>query len=135
MRRLMLFTIGFAAVCGLLVYGYAQAWILPGAVLTGISALLFFILKREQRSSRIVGWMLLGCAMGFLWYICFQSRILEPAASLHGRTETVTVHVTDYSTPDSYGVEAEGILKLHDHSYRVILALEEDALVLRGEKE
>lgn len=128
----MLFTVGFAAVCGLCVYGFFQAWVLPGAVVTGISALMFFVLKREQRCFQIAGWMLLGCAVGFLWYGGFQSRILEPAASLRGRTETVTVHTVSYSTPDSYGVEAEGILKLHDRSYKVMLTLDTDMVVEPG---
>lgn len=128
----MLFAIGFAAVCGLCVYGFAQAWILPGAAIAGISALMFFVRNGEHRSFKAAAWMLLGCAAGFLWYVGFQSRILEPAASLHGKTETVTVHATGYGTPDSYGVEAEGILKLHDRSYRVMLTLDEELYVEPG---
>ena len=118
MRKLMYFTLGFAAACGLCAY------FLPGALLyltAGAAALtlLCATVASRWKALKRVTLVLLGCAVGIGWYSFFHSRYLEPAIALDGRTETVTLRTVDYSFDTDYGSCVDAFMTLEGKTYQV----------------
>nr|MBQ8244685.1 DNA internalization-related competence protein ComEC/Rec2 [Oscillospiraceae bacterium] len=125
MRKLMYFTIGFAAACGMKAYGLPREW---GWLVLGLGAMcaVFLGLCSGKRSNyAAVALILLGLALGTGWYSLFQSVYLKPAMALDGRTEPLTIRTTDYSLDTDYGISVEGTLELEGRMYRVRVYLDE----------
>lgn len=124
MRRLMYVSLGFAAASCLCAYWLQPEGIVHSCIFAGVIAVVLLFLNKYGNWPKKAALLFLGCAAGFLWYGRFQSRILEPAAQLNGKTETVTIRTIDYSTQDTIGTETEGILLLNGREYRVDLTLD-----------
>ena len=123
MRKLMLFTLGFGLSCCLCAYLLPPEWLLRITAFAGLLSGMLFFLERDLKGSKIPALILMGCALGFLWYSGFRYHVLAPAQQLDGETVTVTVRTADYSEESAYGITAEGTLRLDDRSYKVQLYL------------
>ena len=125
MRKLMWFVIGFSAACGLFAYGLSGEWMKIVIPASGILSLVFALLAGKWTVYRRPALVFLGVTAGLFWYTGFHSRYLEPARAMHGKTETVTVRVSDYGRKTDYGVSAEARLELEGKTYPVRLYLKE----------
>lgn len=112
MRKLMWFTLGFAAACALCAYLWLTkyVWIIAiiAAELFMISATLSIRIKRMRYPAAVF----LGCAVGFLWFQLFSANYLSLAADLDGKIADTTAYCTDYSYETKYGTAVEGVLWL-----------------------
>ena len=110
MRKLMWFTVGFAAACGVSLYASLGTWgLLLAAPVLGTGLALCF--SRTFRG-KVVGLILLGASFGLLWVFGYHVVYLNTAKSYDGHTVSCTVVVTDYSFPSKTGVTADGSIKL-----------------------
>lgn len=125
MRRLVYFTIGFAAAClaGGCVYG---SWILPGAAIVFLTAGLILTIFRERRLLEKIGAVLLGMAIGLGWFWIYDEIYVGIPRGLDGEIWSVSITATDYSYATDYGSAVEGVVQLNNRSYRVKAYLRED---------
>lgn len=117
MRRLMIFTIGFAVAC---LMGSAMS--LPLAVMGGIACglvIIFLILWTKYTQARIGITLFLGVAIGFFSFYFFDSNYLHIAKFVDGTEQTVAIETTDYSYQTEYGSAVEGTVTLNDRVFRV----------------
>lgn len=125
MRKLMWITIGFAAACGLCAYVLPAIWLKIGLLICGVCTGVLAIFGRKFPLYRRAALLLFGCTLGFFWYGGFYSRYLAAVSELDGKTETVTIRTSDYSSGTSYGISVEGTLTLDEISCRVRVYLDE----------
>lgn len=129
MRKLMWFTIGFAAACFVGIYCGIGFWL---ALVASASAAFLFFIKFNYRN--IVIAILVGMTVGSLWLFGYENLYLKTAKQWDGETVSATVIVSDYSYATDYGVAADGQLVLGDKSFRVRLYLEETEPLSPGDK-
>ena len=129
MRKLMWFTIGFAAACGLCTYFLPVNWIIPGAVVVG----LLSALGVPFPSLRRMGLTCLGLAVGFGWFLLFRHSYLLPAIAMDGTEVEAAITITDYSYETNYGVAADGSIELDGKSMRIRVYIHEDRLLEPGD--
>lgn len=116
-RKLMWFTIGFAAACGVSLYASLGVWgLLLAAPVLGTGLALCF--GRTFRG-KVVGLILLGASVGLLWVFGYHVVYLNTAKSYDGHTVSGGVVVTDYSFPSKTGITADGSITLDGRSYPV----------------
>ena len=118
MRKLMWFTLGFGAACTVGAYFYVSwlLWVAGGALLL---AAMLWVATRWWRGFRIGVAILLGMAIGFGWFVCYNSAYLAPARYADGEKQSVTIQVDDYSYRTGYGCAFDGTVELLGRSYRV----------------
>lgn len=122
MRKLMWFTIGFAAACaGGTYWILPKALLIPGALLS--ITMLYF--ARNQLWIQKSALLLLGVSMGILWFLKFQSKILDPVYELDGVTREAQIRCTDFGEDTNYGIRVEGRMAIGEKSYSVLLYLNE----------
>lgn len=123
MRKLLYIAIGFAAACGLFVYGLPlNPWILGVSVVLGC---VLALAGRKGKRCLALGLVVLGFTFGCFRYEHFQNRYLNVAAKLDGKTEILTIRTLDYSEETNYGVSVDGSLTLEDRRYKVRVYLNE----------
>ena len=112
MRKLALFSAGFAAAAAIFVYlvrDVRALWI-AGACLA-LSPLAFrFGFKRCCA-------VFLGLSAGLLWCVGYQQLALAPAEKLYGTEQTVTVTLTEDPVSTTYGSRAIAKLETGGKSY------------------
>ena len=97
MRKLMWFTVGFAAAC------VVGAYILQGAVLYILAACLFvpaaagFILLRNLPGLRSAALTLAGLAVGLAVWQSYDDAYLAHAKAVDGQTMPLSIVATYYS--------------------------------------
>lgn len=116
MRKLMWFTIGFAAACGL------GVWVLPadGMVLSLLTAAALTCLGWKCGPKRLAA-VLLGCTVGLSWYLGYRKISLTPAYEMDGITIRTTVAAVDYSYDTDYGVGVDGEFSVDGKSHKIRL--------------
>lgn len=119
MRKLMWFTIGFAAACAAGIYLGVSLWLAPVCAVLGIG-LCFF----KRKSAAITALICIGTAVGILWTWGYDALYLKEARLFDGKTAESVAIVTDYSYETNYGVAADGTVKLEGKSYRIRLYTE-----------
>ena len=119
MRKLMWFTIGFAAACALCAWLWeVPLWlaVIPAALSIGL-----------MLAGREIGWLkraavvLLGAAAGFLWFECDSVFYLNGAIALDGETVEVTAQCNDYGYETDYGTAVDATVYVDGKSYRARL--------------
>lgn len=127
MRKLMFFTVGFAAACAVGAYFLLGNWLLliGGICLVAGISLCFC----TRKILRILAVILIGCAIGSVWNWGYQHFYLRDALLLDGKETEITITVTDYSYQTDYGTAVDGRLNYANKSYRVKLYLH-DCLAL-----
>lgn len=129
MRKLMWFTIGFAAACGVSAYWLVPKALLIPAVLPSITML---ILSRNRLWIPKTALLLLGLGMGILWFSKFQSKILDPVYELDGVTRDAQIRCADFGEDSNYGIRVEGRMEIGNKSYSVLVYLNEKIDVYPG---
>lgn len=118
MRKLVWFSIGFAAAClaGAVLYG---RWILLGAaVMFVMTGLLACIRKKYENCTRLL-FVAFGCTMGLLWFGLYDHLFVLIPRVADGQTLPVTIEASDYSYETDYGSAVEGSIRLNGREYRV----------------
>lgn len=132
MRRLMWFTIGFAAACAIGVYLVSGLWLM----LLGAFSLVAIVglLRIRSTLGRKAICALVGCAVGFLWLWCFDMLYLAPARQMDGQAEILSIEVTDYSRPTDTGITAEGKTQINGKTYHIQFYLNKGVSLSPGDR-
>lgn len=132
MRRLMWFTIGFAAACAVAVWLIPGEWILSAALILGllVTVLSFCTAYMVCRVGRIV---LFGCTLGLIWFFGFQTHYLDAAVQLDGMTQRLSLVAADYSYDTDYGIGVDAAVVLNDRTYRIRAYLDKDISLAPGD--
>ncbi|MBQ9930103.1 MAG: DNA internalization-related competence protein ComEC/Rec2 [Oscillospiraceae bacterium] len=132
MRKLMWLTVGFTGACVLGAYFY-NPWLLPMAGACLLLAAISFLLIRWKCGFRIVTAICLGIALGLSFFNVFDLIVLQNARNMDGKTDTVTISVSDYSYRTDYGSAFDGKIELADRSYRVRVYVNTDKELQPGD--
>lgn len=124
MRKLMWFSIGFAVACAGGAYLEYGVWIALAMIC--ISTLLFSKLRRQMFC------ILLGCAIGLCWFLCFDWLYLAPARSVDGQVLRLNITSTDYSRTAEYGIVCDGETEIDGKTYNVQFYIKEDVSLVPG---
>lgn len=132
MRRVMWFSIGFAAACVVGVYLFSGHWLLLSALL----CLLFggVLLFWKPTLTKIVGWILLGSAIAFGWLVCYDHMYLADAKTLDGQTVDLSVTIADHSYDTAYGIISDGQVTLNEKPYQVRIYLDKMQPLAPGDR-
>ena len=132
MRKLMLFTIGFCAVCAVYAYFYFS-WMWLICVLAVILTVILKTALRNNRWTQMLAVVLVGCAVGSGWSCLLDHFYMKPAGMLDGHTCDVKITVTDYSYETDYGSASDGIIYLESKPYAVRFYLKESINLKPGD--
>ena len=132
MRKLMWFTIGFAAACAVCAYLLDGLW----PLLLGTAGLCggIVLLLQKKNWQKICGVILIGCFVGFAWNWAFQVGYTNYAKELDGQTVQTEVLISDYSYQTDKGTVADGRVYYHDRSYQVRLYIYDDVSLKPGDR-
>jgi hypothetical protein len=132
MRKLLWFTLGFAAACLALTYLIPLRFCPPFAAGAVLLSLLFCLLCRKWSVARKMAAMALGFGFSCIWYWGYDAIYLTPAANLDGKILEAEIITTDDSYLNDYGTGVDGMLRLEGKTYQVRLFLEEGEPILPG---
>ncbi len=119
MRKLLWFTVGGAAACAVSVYLLQNQNLSVFAVACIMLTVLFLILAHIFQWAKPLAALLLGAAVLFAWNFGYESFYLSPVRQSHGKTQQLTITLTQYSWDTQYGTGVEGITELENKHYRV----------------
>ncbi len=141
MRKLVWFTVPFAAAALLCVY------VLPlsaGLLLALLSFLIWvFLLIRKQKQAdsekqsrrKRVLIALLGLVAGFLYCSLYEQLRIEPILELDGTREEISAVLLETPKKTRYGCKADCQILLRGRSVRILLYLDEDGTELQAGDE
>ncbi len=129
MRRLMLFSIGFAAGCAVGAYLFGGVWLL----LLGVLALMGVLLGIWMKKPVVVA-VLLGLLVGSAWSVGYEAHFLSGAKEYDNQTVDALVTVTDYANATEYGLRMDGRILLDGKTYQVRFNLYQDIQVKPGDR-
>ena len=130
MRRLCLFTGGFAAAAGLYLFLLHGA---PGVLLAALAAVcaLLFLLRRPILRRAAV--CVLGLLAGFAWCRGYEALFLRPFADLSGETAAFSAQALAAPQESSYGQSVSARLTLDGKSCMAVIYFDEaDGEILPG---
>ena len=130
MRRLCLFTGGFAAAAGLYLFLLHGA---PGVLLAALAAVcaLLFLLRRPILRRAAV--CVLGLLAGFAWCRGYEALFLRPFADLSGETAAFSAQALATPQESSYGQSVSARLTLDGKSCMTVIYFDEaDGEILPG---
>lgn len=134
MRKLMWFSVGFAAACFAGVYWLPQETVLIAAAAALVCMLACFGFRYRWHTTVIMAVVLLGATIGFTWQRGYDYFYLRDARRHDGDTITATIEAADYSFDSGYGTAADGIIKLESRDYRVRFYINENAFLRPGDR-
>ncbi len=134
MRKLMWFTLGFAAACALCAYMLPAAGIAACMIWAGVLSVFLGILSRRVPAFARITVLLLGCAAGLGWFHTYDRLYLQTAAELDGQTRPFTVRSSDYGQASGYGSWVEGTVELDGRPYDAIVYLDTNRAVSPGDR-
>lgn len=134
MRKLMWFSIGFAAAVLVGIYCLSADTMLLAAAISAVALAGAIAAMRRYAKVRICTAILLGCAVGFTWTAIFDAAYLSVPRAADGQTLTMTLTATDYSEQTDYGVAVQGTGKLNGKRYRMRIYLPSDTTVCPGDR-
>ena len=122
MRRLCLFTGGFAAAAGLYLFLLHGA---PGVLLAALAAVcaLLFLLRRPILRRAAV--CVLGLLAGFAWCRGYEALFLRPFADLSGETAAFSAQALAAPQESSYGQSVSARLTLDGKSCTAVIYFDE----------
>lgn len=132
MRKLVFFTIGFAAAsfAGSVLYG---DWILFGVAVSLLIVSLLAVLCRKYPTCRYAVIVALGLSIGLGWFFLYDNLFVLIPRVADGQTLAVTIETSDYSYETDYGCAVEGRVVLHDEQYKVKAYLHTNEEVAPGD--
>lgn len=133
MRKLVYFALGFCAGCGMLAYKLIS---LSLPLLLALSFLLVctILLSRRREKVQILKYMLLGLLFASIWFGIFEKQYLADIEILHGKTDSASIVLSDYSEKTDYGTAANGILMRNGKPYPVRVYLDREEILPPGTK-
>ena len=129
MRKLMWFTIGFAAACAASVYLRIGIWLAIFCVVAATG--LFFV---RHNACTIAAVVLLGVSVGQLWTWGYNALYLDSAKQYDGKTDTSVATVSDYSYETDYGIAVDCSVTLDGKTYRAHLYQENGKALAPGDR-
>lgn len=125
MRRLMWFTLGFGAGCGLCAYVLPgkYIWIFTACAL--LAGFLAFSFDRGRRLLRRTVTVLFGLGLGLAWFLGYQTLYLNAAVQMDGDVAETVVRASDYGFETDYGSAVDGKVTLDGRSYKTRIYLKE----------
>ena len=126
MRKLMWFSVGFAAACAGGAYLKYGIWIALAVVF--ISLLIFSKFRRE------ILCVFIGCAVGVGWFLCFEWLYLLPVKSIDGQVLHLEITASDYSVVGENGTVCEGKTEIDDISYTVQFYIDDEVTLTPGDQ-
>lgn len=132
MRKLMWFTIGFAAACIGCAYIYGN-WIWIAAAAGSAISIGMIAASVRWQKLRIAAVIVLGCAVGLCWFCVYDSLYLSSARNLDGQTRDVSVSVSDYSFETDYGSAVDVRLQVDEKAYNARFYLDEPVKLQPGD--
>ena len=133
MRKLVYFALGFCAGCGLLAYRLIFLCV-PLFLFLSLLLVSAILLSRRQEKVRIVKYMILGLLSAAIWFGVFEKQYLADIDELHGKTDCVSIVLSDYSEETDYGTAANGILMRNGKPYPVRVFLDREEILPPGTK-
>ena len=135
MRRLMLFTIGFAMACIVGTYFFSITLFWITILCACASVIILYICKRKHlKFAAKLFVVAIGFLVGLGWFTAYQYLYLSSAAKVDGQELRITAEISDYSVTTDYGVSAKGRIILNGRRYPVVLYLDEDCIVKPGDR-
>lgn len=132
MRKLMWFTVGFAAACALSTYLLPDWWMLILALFCLVAGIGLYFLK--HKFALVASVILFGCAVGSAWNWGYQLLYLQTAQELDGKTVNMHMEATDYSFQTGYNTAVDGTLELDGKQYCVRLYVPSQEQYAPGDK-
>ena len=123
MRKLMWFSIGFLAACGLCAYLWIEAGLIAACIGCGVAFVLCLVLSWRYEWLRRAGAVFLGLSLGFGWYQLYSACYLVSARALDGQTVSISAQCVDYGYDTGYGTAVEVLLPIDGIPYRARLYL------------
>lgn len=123
MRRLVWFTLGFGAACGVGAYLAPGLWGLGAGVGFGLTCLALLFLSKKRRNLAPIAAVCLGLALGFSWFWVYDGILLRPAREADGATREIVLTASDYPVHGTYGTYVDGTVVLSGRRYQVRLYL------------
>lgn len=119
MRKLLWFTLGFGTACALSVYFLTLSvrFVLIALLLPVVFGLLWGF--RSVLLCQKLGILCAGLVLGLLWYAGYDLLYLSTARELDGKTEMLSVCVSDFGFETDYGVAADGKIEHNGKTYRI----------------
>lgn len=132
-RKLVWFTIGFAAACfvGAVAYG---DWLLPAAGAAFLACGILVLLQRKGEIWRRPVALVLGLSLGLCWFGFYDLFFVMLPRAADDQTLPVTIEASDYSYETAYGCAVEGYVRLNDREYRVKAYLNEKTEISPGDR-
>ena len=132
MRKLMCFTIGFAAATAVGIYLLSGLWL----ALLGLFCLFAGVglLFCKPKATKIIAMILLGAVAAFSWLWIYDHFYLSSARNVDTQTMELTVTASDYGFIPSYGEAFDGEVKLNGKTYKVCCYLQEKYGVEPGDR-
>ena len=121
MRKLMWFSIGFAAAMALCGYFWIDDHLMAACIGCLLAFVPALILGGRYNWLRRVSTVLLGLSIGFGWYQAYTSFYLAPALALDGITAEITAQCADYSYQTNFGTAVDAYVEEDGRRYRVRL--------------
>lgn len=134
MRRLVWFTLGFGAACGVGVYLAPGLWGLWAGLGFGLGALVLWLLSRRGKPLAPGAAVCLGLAVGFAWFWVYDGILLRPAREADGTTREIVLTASDYPGETDYGAYVDGVISLSGRRYKVRLYLNGGAAPEPGDR-
>lgn len=132
MRKLAIFTLGFAGACliGAVFYG---GWLLLFAVVSFVLAGLFTVFGKGRDKTLYLRLIFIGCTAGFLWFGLYDAIFVMIPRVADGERLNVAMEATDYSYKTDYGSAVEATVTIHDKIYRVKAYLHSNEQIAPGD--
>ena len=133
MRKLMWFTIGFAAACGL---GAALQHTSGMITAAAVSLVLFPVLLRfagERKLLRCAAAVFLGCGIGLGWFLLFHTFYLTPVYKLADREAVLQITASEYACETKYGSRVDGVSVIEGKPYQIRVYLQESESIEPGD--
>lgn len=119
MRKLLWFTVGFAAACAHCAYLFSGTVVIVIALaLAALGAVMMFGAEKFK-TQKVVAMVMLGLAVGFCWYQGYTGLRNAGADTLDGERHFLTVTASDYGYETNYGTAADGTLNYDETVYKV----------------
>lgn len=133
MRKLFLFSTGFALAATIGIYFLQDNWYFLAAGIASACLGISIYFTKKFSKLRIACVIFAGCLAGFSWMTAFEHFYLSVPRTLDERKMTLTVIATDYSQMTEYGSTVEGVAKLNGKQYKVNVYLPEDCQIQPGD--
>ena len=133
MRRLMWFTIGFAAACGLgASMQHTYGMITAAAVFLALFPVLS-LFAGERKLLRYASVIFLGCGIGLGWFWGFHTFYLTPVYKLADREVLLQITASEYACETNYGSRVDGVVTLEGKPYQIRVYLQESESIEPGD--